>query len=163
VLRTDKVIASQVKPLDEVKDKAVAAWQADKRREAAAKEAEELAAAVTPETRLTTVGAGKGLKVTTSPPFDRHPNPEAGIPAVLVGKLFAAKPGQVVTASDASGSYVAQLDDVQRPEKPSQTDTAELSRELDASQQADLAEELTKGLRARFPVEIHRETLDRLF
>jgi len=52
---------------------------------------------------------------------------------------------------------------VQRPEKPSQTDTAELSRELDASQQADLAEELTKGLRARFPVEIHRETLDRLF
>ena len=163
VLRTDKVIASQVKPLDEVKDNAVAAWQADKRREAVAKEAKELAAAVTPETRLTTVAAGKGLKTTTSPPFDRRPSPEAGIPAVLVGKLFSAKPGEVVTASDASGSFVAQLDEVQRPEKPSQTDTAELSRELDAAQQADLTEELTRALRARFPVEIHRETLDRLF
>jgi len=69
----------------------------------------------------------------------------------------------VVTASDASGSYVAQLDQVQRPEKPSQTDTAELSRELDAGQQTALTEELMRALRARFPVEIHRDVLDRFF
>jgi peptidyl-prolyl cis-trans isomerase D len=163
VLRTDKVILSQIRPLDEVKDKAVAAWQADKRREAVSKRAEELAAAVTPEAHLTAVAAGKGLKATTSPPFDRHPAPELGIPAALVGKLFAAKPGEVVTASDASGSYVAQLDGVQRPENPSETATAELSHELDAAQQADLTGELTEALRARFPVEIHRETLDRFF
>jgi peptidyl-prolyl cis-trans isomerase D len=163
VLRTDKVISSQVKPLDEVKERAVAAWQADQRREAADKEAKELAAAVTPEARLTAVATGKGLKTTTSPPFDRHPAPELGIPAALVGKLFAAKPGEVVTASDATGSSVAQLDGVQRPENPSQTATADLSHELDAAQQADLAEELTRALRARFPVEIHREVLDRFF
>jgi peptidyl-prolyl cis-trans isomerase D len=163
VLRTDKVIPSQVRPLDEVKDKAITAWQADKRRETAAKQADGLAAAVTPEARLASAAAAKGLKATTSPPFDRHPGPEAGIPATLVGKLFAAKPGEVVTASDANGAYVAQLVDVQRPENPSQTDTAELSHELDAAQQTDLAEELTEALRARFPVEIHRDVLDRYF
>src|SRR3984893_6457011 len=42
VLRTDKVIPSAIKPLDEVKEKAVAAWQADRRREMVAKQAEEL-------------------------------------------------------------------------------------------------------------------------
>jgi peptidyl-prolyl cis-trans isomerase D len=163
VLRTDKVIASQVKPLDDVKDKAIAAWQADRRREIVAKQAEELAAAVTPEARLAAIAGEKGLKATTSPPFDRHPGAEAGVPAPLVSKLFAAKPGEVVTASDATGSYVAQLDDVQRPESPSQTATAQLSQELDAAQQVDLTEELTQALRGRFPVAIHREVLDHYF
>ena len=163
VLRTDKVIAPQVKPLDEVKEKAVAAWQADRRREAAQKQAEELAAAVTPEGRLASIAAEKGLKVATSPALDRHPGSEAGAPAALVGKLFAAKPGEIVTASDATGSYVAQLEGVQRPENPSQTATGELSRELDAAQQVDLTEELTRALRARFPVAIHRDVLDRYF
>lgn len=162
-LHIDKIIPSEVKPLDEVKEKAVAAWQADRRRETAAKQAEELAAAVTPETRLAAVAATKGLKATTPPPFTRRPENDSAVPPVLVGKLFAAKPGDVVTASDATGSYVAQLDRVQRPEEVSQTAIAGLSRELDNAQQVDLAEEFTRALRTRFPVEIHRDALDRYF
>ncbi|MGA7869067.1 MAG: SurA N-terminal domain-containing protein [Stellaceae bacterium] len=162
-VHVDKVIPSQVKPLDEVKDKAVAAWQADRRREIVAKEAEELAAAVTPGTRLATVAGEKGLKTTTSPPFTRHPDNDTAVPPPLVGKLFAAKPGEVVTASDATGSYVAQLDEVQRPENVSQTAAAGVLHELDTAQQVDLAEEFTRALRAHFPVEIRREVLDRLF
>jgi peptidyl-prolyl cis-trans isomerase D len=163
VLRTDKVIPSHVKPLDEVKEKAVADWQADKRREMVSEQAKELAAAVTSETRLAAVAAEKGLKATTSQPFTRTPGRDEGLPPPLIGKLFAAKLGEVVTASDANGSYIAQLDGVQRPENPPQTATAGLSRQLDAAQQADLAEEFTQALRARFPVEIHRDVLDRLF
>ncbi|MGA7259939.1 MAG: SurA N-terminal domain-containing protein [Stellaceae bacterium] len=162
-VHVDKVIPSQVKPLDEVKDKAVVAWQADRRREIVAKEAEELAAAVTPGTRLATVAGEKGLKTTTSPPFTRHPDNDTAVPPPLVGKLFAAKPGEVVTASDATGSYVAQLDEVQRPENVSQTAAAGVSHELDTAQQVDLAEEFTRALRAHFPVEVHREVLDRYF
>ncbi|MGC1886991.1 MAG: SurA N-terminal domain-containing protein [Stellaceae bacterium] len=162
-VHVDKVIPSQVKPLDEVKDKAVAAWQADRRREIVAKEAEELAAAVTPGTRLATVADEKGLKATTSPPFTRHPDNDTAVPPPLVGKLFAAKPGEVVTASDATGSYVAQLDEVQRPENVSQTAAAGVSHELDTTQQVDLAEEFTRALRTHFPVEIHRDALDRFF
>jgi peptidyl-prolyl cis-trans isomerase D len=162
-LHVDKVIPSQVKPLDEVKDKAVTAWQAERRREIVAKQAEELAAAVTPEARLATLADGKRLRATTSPPFTRHPENDTAVPAALVGKLFAAKPGDVVTAADATGSYVAQLDEVQRPENVSQTAAAGLSHELDTALQVDLAEEFTRALRARFPVEIHREALDRFF
>jgi peptidyl-prolyl cis-trans isomerase D len=163
VLRTDTVTPSTVKPLDEVKEKAVGAWQADKRREIVAKQAEELAAAVKPDAKLGAIAAEKGLKATTSPPFTRHPGQENAVPPALVAKLFAAKPGEVVTTSDATGSYVAQLGDVQRPESPSQSAAADLARQLDAGQRADLGEEFTQALRAHFPVEIHHEVLDKLF
>jgi peptidyl-prolyl cis-trans isomerase D len=163
VLRTDKVTPSAVKPLDEVKAKAAAAWQVDKRRETVAKQAEELAATVKPEGNLAAAAITKGLKATTSPPFTRHPGQNSPVPPVLVDKLFAAKPGEVITASDAAGSYVAQLDEVQRPENPPQSATADFSRELDAGQRADLGEEFTQALRARFPVEIRHEVLDKLF
>ncbi len=158
-----KVTPPAVKPLTEVKDQAIAAWQTEKRGEAVAKTADELAAAVKGDTRLAAAAAEKGLKVTTSPPLSRRPGPDTAVPAALVAKLFAAKPGEVVTAADASGSYVAQLDEVQTPEAPSQTQTANLSRELTQGMRVDLETELTQALRSRFPVQIHREALDRLF
>jgi peptidyl-prolyl cis-trans isomerase D len=163
VLRTNKVIPSEVKPLDQVKEKAVAAWQAEKRREIVAKQAEQLSAAVKPGAKLAAIAGEKGLKATTSPPFTRHPGQDNGVPPALVAKLFAAKEGDVAIASDASGSYVAQLDEVQRPENGSQSATSELSRQLDAGQRADLNEEFIQALRARFPVEIRREVLNKLF
>jgi len=163
VLHMDKNVPSAVKPLDEVKDKAIAAWQADRRREIVAKQADELAAAVKPDTKLAAVAAERGLKASTSPPLSRRSSGEGGVPAALVAKLFAAKPGEIVTASDANGSYVAQLNNVQAPENASATATAGLSRELDTAEQTDLADEFTQALRARFPVEIHHEVLDQLF
>ena len=74
MVRVSKVIPPTIKPLAEVKDQAVAAWQADKRREKVAKTAEELAAAVKPGARLAAAAAEKGIKVTTSPPLLRRPN-----------------------------------------------------------------------------------------
>jgi peptidyl-prolyl cis-trans isomerase D len=162
-VRVSKVTPPTVKPLAEVKDKAVEAWQAEKRRESVAKTAEELAAAVKPEARLAAVAAEKGLKVTTSPPLLRRPSRGETTPPALVAKLFAAKPGEVVTATDAAGSYVAQLDEVKTPETPSQSAAADVSRDLDQGMRTDLDAEFTQSLRARFPVEIRREEVDRLF
>ena len=159
----NKVAAPAVKPLADVKDQAIAAWQTDKRREAVAKTADELAAAVKGDTRLATVAAEKGLKVTTTPPLPRQPGRDPTISTALIAKLFAIKPGEVVTAADTNGSYVAQLDEVQAPETSSQTQTADLSRELTQAMRADLGAELTQALRGRFPVQIRREALDRMF
>jgi peptidyl-prolyl cis-trans isomerase D len=159
----NKVTPPAVKPLAEVKDQAIAAWQMERRREAVAKTADELAAAVKDDKRLAAVAAGKGIKVTASPPLSRQPAPDAEVPAALVAKLFSAKPGEVVTAADANGSYVAQLDEVQTPENPSETATAALSRELSTALRTDLEAEFTQNLRRSFPVHIRRDVLDRLF
>ena len=165
VLRTDKVIPPGVKPLAEVKEEAITAWQVEKRRETVAKEAAALAASVTPGMRLAAMAAAKGLKATTSPPLLRRPSPGDTLPPALVAKLFSIKPGEVAVASDSTGSYVAQLDTVTTPENGPQAAAAktELSRELTAGLQADLGDEFMQSLRSRFPVEIRRETLDRLF
>ena len=69
----------------------------------------------------------------------------------------------MVTATDASGSYVAQLDEVKTPEAPSQSDTADILRDLNQGMRTDLAAEFTHALRERYPVEIRREVVDKLF
>jgi peptidyl-prolyl cis-trans isomerase D len=163
MVQVTKVTPPAIKPLAEVKEQAVAAWQDDKGREKVAKMAEELAAAVKPDTRLAAVAAEKGIKVTTSPPLSRRPSRGETTSPSLVAKLFKAKPGEVVTVADGGGSYVAQLDEVQAPESPSQSAAEEVSRDLNQGMRTDLSAELTQALRARFPVEIRREAVDRLF
>jgi peptidyl-prolyl cis-trans isomerase D len=167
MVRVSKVIPPTIKPVAEVKDQAVAAWQGDKRRERVAKTAEELAAAVKQGARLAAVAAEKGLKVTTSPPLLRRPGGvDAKLettPPALVAKLFEAKPAEVVIAADAAGSYVAQLGEVQVEETPSTSAMADLSLNLNQGLRMDLAAEFTQALRARFPVEIRREAVDGLF
>jgi peptidyl-prolyl cis-trans isomerase D len=165
VLRTDKVIPPAIRPLAAVKSEATAAWQAERRAAAVAKEAAALAQSATPGTKLVTVANAKGLKVVTSPPLLRSGSTEAPVPPALVAKLFAAKPGGVVTATDATGAYVAQLDTIQAPDNRPAAKTAktELEKELTAEMQFDLGTEFTGGLRQRFPVEIHHKVLDQMF
>jgi len=162
-LHVDKVIAPQVQPLAEVHDKAVAAWQAEQKREAVSKEAEALAAAVKPDVALAKVAADKKLTVTPSPPLARDAQNAAPAPPALISKLFAAKKGDVVTATDASGAYVAQLKEIQVPENPSDEAIAGLSQQLAGEARADAAGEFTEALRRRYPVEIKRDALDRMF
>jgi peptidyl-prolyl cis-trans isomerase D len=164
VLQMTKIVPPSVRPLAEVKDKAIAGWQAQKRRDVVAKEAAALAVAVKPGAPISAVAATKGLKAATSAPFLRQSTGGDGVPAALVGKLFAAKPGAVVIGADATASYVAQLTAVQQPQISAKTTaTADLSREIAAGTEADLGEEFTRALRAHFPVEIQHDTIDRLF
>ena len=163
MVQVSKITPPAIKPLAEVKEQAVAAWQDDKRHEKVADSAKDLAAAVQSGTRLTAAAAEKGLKVTTSQPLTRQRSGDDMTPPALIGKLFAAKPGDVVTATDKAGSYVAQLDEVKAPETTSQSDTADISRGLNQGMRNDLTAEFTQALRARYPVEIHREAVDKLF
>jgi peptidyl-prolyl cis-trans isomerase D len=162
-LRVDKVTAPAVRPLAEVKDKAIAAWREEQQRDRVTKEAEALAAAAGPDKALAALAAEKGLKATTTAPFLRSPGRDSTVAPALVAKLFAAKPGEAVTAEDASGAFVAQLTQVQTPDQVPEAAAAQLSRELAAGLQRDLGEEFTQALRAQFPVDIKRAALDQMF
>jgi len=163
VLRLDKVTPPQVRPLAEVKDKAIAAWQAEQKREAAAKQAETLAGAVAPGASLAKVAGEQGLTVLAAATLSRTPQPGQPVPPVLVAKLFDAKPGAVVHVADASGGYAAQLKDIQAPETVSEGEAAALAQQLTGELRLDIAGEFTEALRRRYPVEIRRDELDRVF
>src|SRR5205814_3111972 len=162
-VRVDKVIAPQVRPLAEVKDKAFAAWQPEQKRETASKEAEALAAAVKAELPLAKAAADKRLTVTPSPPLSRDAQNAPPAPPALISKLFAAKKGDVVTATDASGAYVAQLKEIQVPENPSDDVVSGLTQQLAGEARSDVAGAFTEALKRRYPVDIKRDALDRMF
>lgn len=162
-VRIDKVTPPQVRPLAEVKDKAVAAWQAEKKREAVMKQAEALAAAVTAGTPLAKVAGDKGLTLLAAVPLSRTPQAGQPVPATLVAKLFAAKPGDVASVSDPSGAFAAQLKEIQTPETIPGGDADKLARQIAGEVKLDIAGGYTEALRRRYPVEIKRQELDRLF
>jgi peptidyl-prolyl cis-trans isomerase D len=162
-VRVDKVTPPQVRPLAEVKDTAVAAWQAGQKNELTTKEAEALAAAVTPDVTLAKVAGDKRLTLLATTPLSRDEQKDQTIPPALVTKLFAAKPGDVVTVSDATGAYTAQLKEIQPPDAMSEEAATGLSDKLAGEARVGIARQFTDALRQRYRVEIQREALDRMF
>ena len=162
ILRTDKVVPARTKSLAEVKPQAIAEWQAEERRIAVDKEAAALAKEVGPGKTLKQAAAAKGLSVTTTPPLSRAPGSDSGVPQALVQKLFTAKQGAVATATDARGAYVAELEAIERA-KPDAKSAAALTPSVDEGLKDDLSAEFSQALRARFPVEIRHEVIDKLF
>lgn len=162
-VRVNTVTPPEVRPLADVKATAIAGWQAEQKRETAAKEAAALAASVTPGTTLAKAAQEKGLTVQAAVPLTRGAAPGATTPPALVAKLFSAKPGEVVTLSDATGGYAAQLKEIQSPPSVPAADADKLSAQLAGEARGDIATEYTKALRRRFPVAIEREAIDRMF
>jgi peptidyl-prolyl cis-trans isomerase D len=162
-VHVDKVMPPEVRPLAAVKTMAVAAWQAGEKRARATKEAEALAAAVGPGETLAKAAGDKGLTLLAAVKLSRSPQPDESMPATLVAKIFAAKPGEIVTVSDASGAYTAQLKEIQSPETIPDADAAKLSDQLAGDARADVVAEFTAALRRRFGVEIKRDAVDRMF
>jgi peptidyl-prolyl cis-trans isomerase D len=162
-VRVDKVVAPQLRPIGEVRDHVVAAWQAEQKKDAAKKIADGLAAAIKGGTPLAQAASAKGLTVTTSPPLARRPEAASGVPAAVVTKLFAAKTGDTVTAEDAGGAYVAQLKEIKVPDAPPEAEAKTLTTQLATSARYDIVGQLTEALKKRFPVTIHHDVLDRLF
>jgi peptidyl-prolyl cis-trans isomerase D len=162
VLRTDKVAPSLVRPLDEVKDQAKAAWLADKRNAAAEATAKEIEAALSDGKTLEEVAAAKQVKAETIAGVTRTGG-ASGLPAALVARIFVVKPGQTAIAAGPKGWYVAQLKSIEVPDPAADKEgVAKLTTELAGAARADMLGEFDKALRARFPVEIHQDLVDKV-
>ena len=162
-VRVDKVVEPKLKPLGEVKDHVIAGWQAEQKKDAVKKIADDLVAAVTAGTPLAQAASAKGLTVTTSPPLSRRPEGSSPVPAAVIVKLFSAKIGDTVSAEDAGGAYVAQLKEIKVPDAPGEAEAKALTAQLGTSVRYDLVGQLTEALKKRYPVTIHHDVIDRMF
>jgi peptidyl-prolyl cis-trans isomerase D len=162
LVQVTQVTPAGTKPQTEVGDQLREMWLAEKRSAAVEKQAKELAAKVGEGKSLAEVAKENGLETKTSEPFLRNAQGASGFPSNLIGAIFEAKPNVAVTAAGPGGWYVAQLKNVERPD-PSADPAAldQLERQLGAQLRDDLVSEYQRGLRSRFPVEIHREEIDR--
>jgi peptidyl-prolyl cis-trans isomerase D len=158
-----KITPPEVKPLADVKDQAIAAWQTEQKQDSVKKEASDLAAAIKGGTPIAQAAAGKKLAVTTSPPLNRQAKGATPIPTAMIAKLFSAKVGDTITDSDASGAFVAQLKTVNAPQSTPEDQAKTLTVEIGNSMRYDVASEFTDSLKKRYPVKLHQDLIDQLF
>jgi peptidyl-prolyl cis-trans isomerase D len=162
-VKVDKITAPAVRPLAEVRNTAIAGWQAEQKRDVATKQAETLASSASAGSPLAKVAGDKGLTLLAAVPLTRSPAPGQVVPPALVAKLFDAKVGDVVSTSDATGGYVAQLKEIQTPEKVPEDAATRMAGQIAGESRVDVAGEFTEALRRRFPVEIQRGVIDKMF
>lgn len=164
--RVDSVIPAALRPLAEVRDQVISGWQADKRAALAAKKAEEIATKLAKglEEAAQDVATQAGASFAMTVPFTRDAKSVNGLSADLVLKLFDAKANAVVSGSTADAQVVARLREVIAAD-PSAADAALGPVETSVNQgiESDLMAQFGNALRARYPVQIHRQRIDQFF
>ncbi len=165
-VRVDSVIPAALRPLAEVRDQVVAGWQNDQRAALAAKKAEEIATKLTKglEAAAQDVASQSGASFAMTVPFARDAKSVNGLPGDLVAKLFAAKPGEVVSGTSADSQIVARLREV-IPADPAAPDASfgPLETSVNQGVESDLMAQFGNALRVRYPVQIHRQRIDQFF
>lgn len=163
VVRVDKVTPSAVRPLSDVHDQVLAAWQQQQRIDHVTKTAKEIVDAVNGGKPLKDLAAARNLKLTTPAPIERGVAP-GDLPPQVVTALFRAKPHQAVQAPSQDGVYVAELTEVIAADPTADKPRVDaLTAQLGLQIQRDLFTEYAAALRRYFPVEIDQSKLDKVF
>ena len=163
VVRVDKVTPSEVRPLADVHDQVLKAWQQQQRIDHVTKTAKEIVDDVNGGKALKDVAAARNLKVTTTAPIGRGVAP-GDLPPQVVTALFRAKPHQAVQGPSQDGIYVAELTEVLAADPTADNAKVDaLSAQITQQIQRDLVTEYATALRRYFPVEIDQSKLDKVF
>lgn len=165
-VHVDGVTPAKVKPLAEVRDQVVAGWQEDKRAQLAAAKAEEIAGKLKQgsEAAAQEIATQAGGTFAMTAPFTRDAKGVEGLPAEMVAKLFAAKPGEVVTGSTGDSQVIARLKEI-IPADPKASDATVASVESTVAQglESDIMAQFGNALRKEYPVDIHHGRIDQFF
>lgn len=168
ILRVDQITPPALRPLDQVKTKLIADWQADQRDKAAAEKAKQIMDRVKAGEDLKTVAESMGLTVKRSLAFTRaQGDPIADIPPSLAALVFDLKKGEAATAPNEQpanpGHVVAVLVDVQQANPGSDpTAVKQLTAEIGQSLGDDLLAQFRKALESQTPVTTDMKAVDSL-
>ena len=166
-LRVDKVTPAATRPLDKVRDKVIADWQASKRREAAAAKAQDLAQRIQGGETVDKIASESGVTVMTSEPFTRRESsPTADLSSALISKIFELKIGDVATGRSGSddGEVLLVVSEIKPVDLSKRTvEVQDLRDEMKQQIADDIAAQLTGALRTKVGVSIDQDAVDALF
>ncbi|MGH6981076.1 MAG: SurA N-terminal domain-containing protein [Stellaceae bacterium] len=163
LIAVDKVTPAAPQPLAQVRDKVLAAWQANERAARLAKLGEDYASAVNKGQKLEDLAALHGLKTFVTQPLSRY-EANKELPPDVTAKLFTAKQGQAVTGSEGDkGVAVATVSKILPPDPAKAAAQKQtIAREIEQSTKGDLLSQYEQSLRQRYPVSVNRDALDHL-
>jgi peptidyl-prolyl cis-trans isomerase D len=164
VLRVDKIIPPAVKPLKDVRSKAVSEWTLRNTQSATRKRAEKLQEAAKATGSLTKAAKAAKLRVITSKPFTRFiREPNSTVSSELSTALFGAKKGEMVVGAAKNGFAVAVLKKIMPADlNANKADAKNLKEQLKTALTTDALAQYLAALRQRFPVEINQTALDNI-
>lgn len=161
VVRLDDVIAPRIPSLDEVREQAIAAWQARRVSEIAEETAGKIAERARAGADMESLASEFGARFERTPAFDRTGDGST-IPGELIAPIFEAERGAVVDQLVASGAAVAKLVDIE-PADMSDPARDDLAAALTGQIANDLVTQLSAALQDEIGVEVDREALEDAF
>jgi peptidyl-prolyl cis-trans isomerase D len=162
VLRVDRIIPPALRPLEDVRNKAIEEWKQRNVQSATRKKAEQLQAAAKAASSLAKAARSENRRIVTSKPFTRFiREPGSPVSNELSTALFEARKDEIVVGATPSGYAVAALKEIipADPEK-NKADARNLEDQLAAALATDALSQYLASLRQRYPVEINRTALD---
>jgi peptidyl-prolyl cis-trans isomerase D len=166
VVHVEDVTAPRLKPVEEVRNELVVAWQAQRRRELARGRAEELRARLDDGAAMAELLTETGFESKPIEPLQRDAaGTDQGINRALVQALFATAPGEVaaevVQLND--GFAVVATDEVIAADPAADPEGREqLARELEGDMRSDLVVQFEAQLRREYPIEIDGAAINRV-
>ena len=166
VIQVEQVTEPRLKPVEEVRAELVEAWQAERRRELARQQAEQLRARLDDGAALNELLADTGLESKPIEPVRRDAaGTDQGINRAVVRALFATAPRDVArdVVELEDGFAVVGTDEViaANPAADPQA-VAQLARELEGDMRSDLIAQFETQLRRDYPIEIDGAAINRL-
>ena len=153
VAQVDEVTPPTVRPLDEVRDQAVADWKSAQQSERAKKIAEEIADKVKGGATLGAEATARGLTLKTTQAFHRSEgDAENGVNGILAGALFKLKAGEVTLGDSLEGTIVARLTAINPATAATPEETASLADRTARGLANDLRQSFVQALKAELPV-----------
>jgi peptidyl-prolyl cis-trans isomerase D len=165
LIMVKRIEPSALQTLDQVRDRAVTAWQSAERLEAIEAKGAELAARLGDDASIWDIGEELGLAAVPQGPFTRM-NPPATISSTLVEKIFSAATGGGASAATDDGTQVivAQVSNITPlgPEAMATT-SAGIDQAFADSLKSDVAEYFARAVIARHDPQIEPGVIDEVF
>lgn len=166
VLRVDAVESPRTPPLDQIRDRVVADWKAERRLEIAEQRADALAEKVRLGADLKEAAAAEQMPTADLPPLARSGrNAPTDFPPTLVATLFGIKEtGGVAVTSDETQAVVVRLLEIipaASADRPEIYDS--IASQIGQGVESDVIELLLADMRQRMGVEIDRGGVTRLY
>lgn len=164
VIKINGVTPPKLKPLDEVRTQAAAAWTADWDRQRLSTVAQQLVEEARRKKNLSGIATKLNQSVQSTGVIFRSTK-SATLPPELVQSLFDSQPGQIVAAPEANadGVVIAQVTGVSQPPNVQQTSVfVQFARNISNEAADDLDTTLAMAGRARLGVTINQSQADRV-